>query len=455
MSKLSILIPAYNMREYINQCLASIRRTVRIPYEVIIIDDGSQEDECVSIIEGEDDVRVLSLKQHYGISHALNMGIDAAEGAVILFLHADIMLAPNTVDDLLDVLIENPQIGAVSAVAPREHKYTRSFPGVNYHDWVGFVSAAEYIRTQKMQLHPEIYAELFCLMVRRDVVEAVGGLDEDYQTPPMAAFDYTARMTRKGYQIASVSTVYVHHQESVHVQDMGSYVQRIQEERELFREKLGLSLDYSFFARIDILELMDLTPEGLRVLDIGCACGATLREIGMHNPTAKLYGVELNEKAAAFAAPFAKILTMDVEHMDLEVIPERFDYIVMGDVIEHLLDPWAAIANMHELLVPGGCIVASIPNVAFVGNIMSVLLGNWTYQDAGLLDRTHLRFFTYTEIVKIFEEVGFKIEQKKMNQIELPDYVKVFREELLTLQTVQINPQDLDAYQWRICARKQ
>jgi len=455
LSKLSIIVPAYNMREYINQCLVSIRRTVRIPYEVIIIDDGSQEDECVSIIEGEDDVRVLSLKQHYGISHALNMGIDAAEGAVILFLHADIMLAPNTVDDLLDVLIENPQIGAVSAIATREHKYARNFQWIDYHDWNGFVSTAEQIRTQKMQLHPEIYAELFCFMVRRDVVEAVGGLDEDYQTPPMAAFDYTARMTREGYQIASLSTVYVHHQESVHVQDMASYEQRIQEERKLFWEKLGLSLDYSFFARIDILELMDLTPEGLRVLEIGCACGATLREIGMHNPTAKLYGVELNEKAAAFAAPFAKILTMDVEHMDLEVIPERFDYIVMGDVIEHLLDPWTAIANMRDLLVPGGCIVASIPNVAFVGNIMNLLLGYWTYQDAGILDRTHFRFFTYTEIIKMFEEAGFKIKQTERNQIPLPDYVKVFRKELLALETVRINPRDLDAFQWRICARKE
>lgn len=455
MSKLSILIPAYNMKECTNQCLASIRRTVRIPYEVIIIDDGSQEDECVSIREGEDDVRVLSLNQHYGISHALNMGIDAAEGAVILFLHADIMLAPNTVDDLLDVLIENPQIGAVSAVAPREHKYIRSFPGVNYHDWVGFVSAAEYIRTQKMQLHPEIYAELFCLMVRRDVVEAVGGLDEDYQTPPMAAFDYTARMTRKGYQIASVSTVYVHHQESVHVQDMGSYKKCMCEELELFQEKWGVHLGYSCVARIDLLPLMDLTSEGLRVLEIECACGATLREIGMHNPTAKLYGVELNEKAAVFAAPFAKILTMDVEHMDPGMIPERFDYIVMGDVIEHLLDPWTAIANMRELLVPGGCIVASIPNVAFVGNIMSVLLGNWTYQDAGILDRTHFRFFTYKEIVKMFEGAGFKIEQKKCNQFVESETVQAFRQELLELKTIQINPRDLDAFQWLIRAKKQ
>ena len=455
MSKLSILIPAYNMKECTNQCLASIRRTVRIPYEVIIIDDGSQEDECVSIREGGDDVRVLYSKQHHGVSHALNMGIGAAEGAVILFLHADIILAPNTVDDLLDVLIENPQIGAVSAVATREHKYEQIFQNIDYHNWDGFVSTAEHIRAKKEKPHPEIFTELFCLMVRRDVVEAVGLLDEDYQTPPVAEFDYTARMTRLGYQLVSLSTVYVHHQESVHVQDMASYKKCMCEELELFQEKWGVHLGYSCVARIDLLPLMDLTSEGLRVLEIGCACGATLREIGMHNPTAKLYGVELNEKAAVFAAPFAKILTMDVEHMDPGMIPERFDYIVMGDVIEHLLDPWTAIANMRELLVPGGCIVASIPNVAFVGNIMSVLLGNWTYQDAGILDRTHFRFFTYKEIVKMFEGAGFKIEQKKCNQFVESETVQAFRQELLELKTIQINPRDLDAFQWLIRAKKQ
>ena len=86
---------------------------------------------------------------------------------------------------------------------------------------------------------------------------------------------------------------------------------------------------------------------------------------------------------------------------------------------------------------------------------MNVLLGYWTYQDAGILDRTHFRFFTYTEIVKMFEEAGFKIEQTERNQIPLPDYVKVFRKELLALETVRINPRDLDAFQWRICARKE
>ena len=173
----------------------------------------------------------------------------------------------------------------------------------------------------------------------------------------------------------------------------------------------------------------------------------------MHNPTAKLYGVELNENAAAIAAPFATILSMDVEHLDPSEISERFDYIIMGDVIEHLLDPWAAIRNLRELLAPGGAIIASIPNVAHISNLYYVLCGRWTYEDRGLLDRTHFRFFTKYEITKLFEEAGLIIEEMKSNEVDLSDGWECFRAEILSLHMVHVNPEDLDAYQWLVRAR--
>ena len=449
MAKLSVIIPVYNMNASLNQCLLTIRKTVRLPYEVIIVDDGSSGDECVTVPPAGDDVRVLRSEEHRGFSHAVNVGIRASVGEVLLFLHADILLAPHTVEDMLDALIADPMMGAVTAISPRTYIWAEHCPDKEYHSWGEFITAAEDIRAQeKGKQLPLIVAEMFALMARRDVVDAAGFLEEEYSTPALAAYDYTVRMTREGYGIAVLASVYVHHDESIHAEVMESYEALRQQERELFRSKHGLSLDYSFQIRLDLIEMMDLQREGLRVLEIGCACGATLREIGHRNPTANLYGVELNEKASAVAAPFATILSMDVERLDPTEIKERFDYIVMGDVVEHLLDPWSAIQNMRELLVPGGAIVASIPNVAHISNLYNVLGGRWTYEDMGLLDRTHFRFFTRQEIIKLFEGANLAVDEIRYKNIHMNSYVEKLREEILSLRTVHVEPEDIDAFQW-------
>ena len=452
MPKLSIIIPVYNMSAQANHCLSTIRKTVRLPYEVIIIDDGSPADECTIVSSAEDDVRVIRCAAHRGFSHAVNTGIRSSAGEVLLFLHADILLAPHTAEDMLDALINDPALGAVCAVAPFVYERAQLLPDPPYQSWDSYVAVAEEIRAKESVPHPELFAEMIALMVRRDALDAAGFLDEAYSVPALAAYDYTLRMTRAGYGMASLPSVYVHHNDGL--QDTEEYARICEKERALFHTKWGISLDYSFLIRKDLFPLMDLQREGLRILEIGCACGATLREIGMQNPTAKLYGVEMNESAAVIAAPFAKILSMNVERLELADITERFDYIIMGDVIEHLLEPWTAIYNMRELLVPGGAIIASIPNVAHISNLYYMLCGRWTYEDAGLLDRTHFRFFTKYEIVKLFEEAGFTIEQIESNKQELSDGWQRFREEILSLHMVDVNPEDLDAYQWLVRAQR-
>ncbi|EKU71882.1 glycosyltransferase family 2 protein [Selenomonas sp. F0473] len=199
MPKLSIIIPVYRMNLTLQQCLASIRRTVRIPYEVIVVDDGAPDgEEALFDAHATDDMRLLRATEHRGMAHALSVGLQAAEGDVMLFLHADVMLAPHTVEDMLDVLITRPEIGAVSAVAMRMHEHRRFCPQPSYSGWENFAAAAEQMRAAGHAPHPTLYLELFCLMTRRDVVMAAGLPDEDYRTPCVTAIDYTLRMTRAG-----------------------------------------------------------------------------------------------------------------------------------------------------------------------------------------------------------------------------------------------------------------
>lgn len=90
--------------------------------------------------------------------------------------------------------------------------------------------------------------------------------------------------------------------------------------------------------------------------------------------------------------------------------PRQFDAIVFNDVLEHLVDPWSALRESKSFLTDGGMVIASIPNVRHYSVIKPLVVsGRFEYQDAGLLDRTHLRFFTFTSSVDLFESTGFRV----------------------------------------------
>ncbi len=133
---------------------------------------------------------------------------------------------------------------------------------------------------------------------------------------------------------------------------------------------------------------------GHRVLEVGCSTGYVTEHLVAAGNT--VVGVEIDPEAALLAERFAE----RVHVADLDLVPvssvehERFDVIVLGDVLEHLRDPDAALRDLLTLLDPDGRVVISIPNVAHADLRLLLLEGRWTYQDTGLLDRTHLRFFT-------------------------------------------------------------
>lgn len=170
----------------------------------------------------------------------------------------------------------------------------------------------------------------------------------------------------------------------------------------------GSHADYYARLRPDIIGAI---PDGCSVvLDVGCAKG-TLGRWLKENGVREVHGVELVAAAGEEAKHWLDSVTIgSIEQTALPFAPGTFDCIVCADVLEHTVDPWTVVANLKKLLKPGGCIVASIPNVAFHRNLRKMLKGEWRYTDEGTLDRTHLRFFTYTSIVELFERNGMKVE---------------------------------------------
>lgn len=159
-------------------------------------------------------------------------------------------------------------------------------------------------------------------------------------------------------------------------------------------------------------EIVQMIPPGcLTVLDVGCGNGI-LGEYLKKNGVERVCGIEIIAEAARNAVSVLDaVLTGNIESMDLPFEHESFDCIVCADVLEHLVDPWSVVSKLKKLIKPGGCLVASLPNIGFHRVVRNLLKGHWRYEDAGVLDRTHLRFFTLEGVKELFEANSMIIDE--------------------------------------------
>ncbi len=150
-------------------------------------------------------------------------------------------------------------------------------------------------------------------------------------------------------------------------------------------------------------------PHGSTVLDVGCAVGV-LGQYLTEQQDCNVDGIEMNADAAEIARPFyRRIMVTDLESADLRYLLEgaRYDRIVCADVLEHLRDPGQVLQRLKDHLTPDGKILISIPNIGHIGVFLELLSGDFRYREEGLLDRTHLRFFTRKSFLRLLIENGF------------------------------------------------
>lgn len=211
--------------------------------------------------------------------------------------------------------------------------------------------------------------------------------------------------------------------------------------------QVGPAPEYFQGQRSDVVNLVP--KECSRILDVGCGYGGlgrNLRARGM----LQVFGVEINSEARTqLEGIYDDFWIGDVEQVNLPAEIETFDCVVFADVLEHLRDPWGTLERYIQWLKPGGCVVASIPNVRNIALLYNLLLrGRWRYEDSGLLDRTHLRFFTRKEIHDLFANAGLEIELVRENRESLSFWRRILVAPMLALIP------DLGVCQYLIRARR-
>lgn len=183
--------------------------------------------------------------------------------------------------------------------------------------------------------------------------------------------------------------------------------------------------------------VVGLVPPGGEVLEFGCATGH-MSAVLKHRLGCRVTGVELSPEAAEAAREHCeRVIIGDADSLDLPPVlgDRRFDAVIFADVLEHLREPGALLARIRPLLGEGGVVIASIPNVAH-GSVRAALLrGEFRYRPLGLLDRTHLRFFTRDGVQDLFEATGYYVTHwlRRRRDVDATEIRVSLTEEVRTL----------------------
>jgi O-antigen biosynthesis protein len=432
----SIIMVADGDLDDVKACVAAVHEhTAAGSYELVVVDPdpdgGSARWLCA-----QDGLSLIAHECRLHAAAALTLGIQASNFDNVLLLDPRATVTAGYLPILLDALHSGARVGAVGPAANGIHG--QAVPAsVNSPD------SARWDRRVRLSRA--------CLLLRREALESAGVFDEHYSLSTLQDADLSFRLLTSDWTLLLARDVVVH------------YAGRPQDalRSEEFRRQCahfvaawGVDPTYSSIQRSEVVALLGAHPPetALRVLELGCACGATLLEVKNRYPNAELYGIELNEGAVAIGRRFADIRPMNAE-LPLDYPENFFDYVITADILEHLVDPWRVVANIRPHLKDGGTVIASIPNIMHVSVMRDLLNGRFAYQDAGILDRTHLRFFTLTEIDSLFAGAGYGPRRYTATTLPLTGEDLVLVDALKALSTTTTSDQ-FRVYQYLVTAAK-
>jgi 2-polyprenyl-3-methyl-5-hydroxy-6-metoxy-1,4-benzoquinol methylase len=148
-----------------------------------------------------------------------------------------------------------------------------------------------------------------------------------------------------------------------------------------------------------------------RLLEIGCGTGNTAAYALAERKCGWCCGVELHaEPAAAAGAKLPQVVVGDIEKLDLDFAPATFDVLILSEILEHLVDPAAALRKLRPLMKPRALVMAGSPNVGHYSVALMLLRGGWDCQKDGIMDATHLRWFTPRTYQALFEGAGYIVK---------------------------------------------
>ena len=444
MAELTILMVAENEKEYVQLSLEALRLFAGVKdLAVVVVDNGSTDGLKEWAATQNDFTYVYADEGKMSFGEVVNQVRELLHiDTDLLIMDPHFMVAPGALQDMQKVLHEEESIGAVGGISNGFHGFQCLEGFEKFEDAVPAVEAKAKGRgKQVIGLCPEV------VLLKAKVLNELCELDGRFEDQAFALKDLCFQMVLKDIKLKVCETaLFWEMRGNYYFADMN----KADDERLVDKWQMHY---FNFVYNHHIVEQIQAVPgEEIHVLEIGCDCGATLLEIKNRHEGAKVYGYEINEKAADIAAHFADVKTGNIEEENIDFAGQKFDYIIFGDVLEHLHNPLKTIQYCRNLLKPGGRIVSSIPNLMHISVIQDLLNGNFTYREVGLLDKTHIHMFTFNEILSMFAQGGYQVEK-----VEPVIYGITKEQEELIPKLLALSPEAKEhmykTFQYLVCAR--
>lgn len=166
-------------------------------------------------------------------------------------------------------------------------------------------------------------------------------------------------------------------------------------------------------ARVDLLNLIPEDKKMGSILEIGAGSGDTLLYAKKNGFADKIYGIELCkiDNSHQNSSEFEQFIIGNIEELEFSFEEEIFDVIICGDVLEHLINPYEIVLKLKKYMKKDALFIASIPNIRYWRVLKEIVFdGDFKYVEAGILDKTHLRFFCKKNMKELFKKSGLDIQ---------------------------------------------
>lgn len=414
--QVSIVIVTRNQSENLKRCLDGVVTTIVDGlFEIVVVDNASTDDtrEWMSEIEG---ITYSYNDSDLGYTAACNQGIKLTnQFNDVLLLDADAMLIDNSLFYLMLALYSDEKTGVVGGLT-NDFIWDQRM-SVDTSDLDEAVQIATSVNCpMEDSFEDAVNVSDFAMLISRRALDKVGLMDESFSPDLYEDKDFCTRVHLADLRVVLCFNSYIFkfmNRNSIY----GNVEEVSDQNKQLFEKKWGFTIDYSNIARTGLIEMIEEDKsKPIEVLELGCAMGSTLNRIKRLWPNAKIHGVEYDPKVAEVASHITDIRQGDVENMVIPYEQKQFDYIICADVLEHLRDPEATVRRFMPYLKDDGHFLISLPNIRHQAVILMLALqGRFDYDDSGILDRTHIKFFTKDTAIEMLERAGLEVLKVERN----------------------------------------
>lgn len=448
----SIILLTYNQLNYTKLCIESIKKfTPKNSYEIIVVDNNSI-DGTVDWLKNQTDLNIIYNNENKGFPAGCNQGVSIAKGDNILFLNNDTIVTPQWLDNLNTALYSNDDIGAVGCVSNSCSNLQQiNVDYKNINNMLDFAKNFNKSDSTKWDLRVKLIG--YCYLVKKSILDKIGVFDERFSPGNYEDDDLSFRLLQNKYKLLLCTDVFIHHFGSVSFKSNPKFTEVFFKNQAKINEKWNFDSSVNSNIRLDLVNIFkENTPQSINVLDVGCGLGSTLLYIKSLYKNANLYGIESNKDLVKLADHLFNITSGDIETMNFPYENKFFDYIILGDILEHLIDPAEFLKKIKTYLKEDGYILACIPNIMNIGVIKNLILGRFKYEDSGLLDKNHLRFFTLTEIDELFKSVDSELDIIAATSVQLSPEDESLINTLCSISNESLR-QQYSSYQYILRAR--